>query len=116
LATDSSKVNVNIIKTCEDQDCFEFTTENNKNFRLVSENSCPWLEQGEDFKIEKLRTRLEPWLTALFQSEHLSLLVGSGITRAIAKLAETTVVFDMGMQNFRNFKTRLITLPKAQQH
>lgn len=30
------------------------------------------------------RKRIEPWLSALFQSEHLSLLVGSGMTTAVA--------------------------------
>lgn len=34
------------------------------------------------FKSE-LRTHIEPWLTSLFQSEHLSLLVGSGLTTAV---------------------------------
>lgn len=34
-----------------------------------------------------LRKEIEPWLTALFQSEHLSLLVGSGLTAAIHNLA-----------------------------
>lgn len=32
---------------------------------------------------EKLRERIEPWLTSVFQSEHLSLLLGSGFTTAI---------------------------------
>ncbi len=31
----------------------------------------------------QLRIKIEPWLTALFQSEHLSLLIGTGITHAI---------------------------------
>lgn len=30
------------------------------------------------------RKKVEPWLSALFQSEHLSLLVGSGMTTAVA--------------------------------
>jgi hypothetical protein len=35
----------------------------------------------EDLKdTEKLRKLIEPWLTAVFQSEHLSLLLGSGFT------------------------------------
>lgn len=33
------------------------------------------------------RKRIEPWLSAVFQSEHLSLLVGNGFTTAIAKEA-----------------------------
>ena len=34
-----------------------------------------------------LRPQIEPWLSTLFQSEHLSLLVGSGLSTAIYKLA-----------------------------
>src|ERR1035441_5998086 len=29
------------------------------------------------------RRKIEPWLSAVFQSEHLSLLIGSGFTRGI---------------------------------
>ena len=31
----------------------------------------------------KHREHIEPWLSALFQAEHLNLLVGSGLTTAI---------------------------------
>lgn len=34
------------------------------------------------------RQSLEPWLSAVFQSEHLSLLVGNGLTRAISSIVE----------------------------
>jgi hypothetical protein len=33
------------------------------------------------------RRRIEPWLSAVFQAEHLNLLVGSGLTTATAKIA-----------------------------
>jgi len=33
---------------------------------------------------DKLRKHIEPWLTAVFQSEHLSLLLGSGFTSGVA--------------------------------
>ena len=36
------------------------------------------------------RRAVEPWLSAVFQSEHLNLLLGSGFTTAIANLAGTT--------------------------
>ncbi|GAB6178080.1 SIR2 family protein [Desulfobaculum senezii] len=36
-------------------------------------------------KIDTLREEIEPWLSAVFQSEHISLLVGSGFTVAVAK-------------------------------
>jgi len=35
----------------------------------------------------ELRKEIEPWLTALFQSEHLSLLTGAGISSAVHQLA-----------------------------
>lgn len=36
-----------------------------------------------EYDKEKLRSKIEPWLTAVFQSEHLSLLCGSGLTIAL---------------------------------
>jgi hypothetical protein len=39
----------------------------------------------EDLKnTDKLRKHIEPWLTAVFQSEHLSILLGSGFTSGVA--------------------------------
>lgn len=35
------------------------------------------------------RKKIEPWLTAVFQSEHFSLLLGNGLTTAVTKLAES---------------------------
>jgi hypothetical protein len=40
-------------------------------------------KQNDDFDKEKLRLKIEPWLTAVFQSEHLSLLCGTGLTLAL---------------------------------
>ena len=42
------------------------------------------IPEGSDTPVEKqLRSKIEPWLTAVFQSEHLSLLIGTGLTTAI---------------------------------
>ena len=56
-----------------------------------------WNEEDQEFKtsqkeekeltISKLRKEIEPWLTALFQSERLNLLVGSGLTTSQEVLA-----------------------------
>src|SRR5262245_6559523 len=35
------------------------------------------------------RKRIEPWLSAVFQAEHLNLLLGGGLTMAIENLAGT---------------------------
>lgn len=45
------------------------------------------------------RKHVEPWLAALLQAEHVNLLLGSGLTTAIAKLAGTPVV-DMKAATF----------------
>lgn len=44
----------------------------------------------EESKLLELRKRIEPWMSAVFQSEHLSLLVGSGLTSAIAHAVGAT--------------------------
>ena len=58
-----------------------------RRFKLSSDASCSWVNAGDSFGKEKLRPRIEPWLTALVQSEHLSLLVGSGLTHAAHAIA-----------------------------
>lgn len=51
---------------------------------------CPSLEGPIDPKSH--REHVEPWLAALFQAEHLNLLVGSGLTTAVAQLADAPLV------------------------
>jgi hypothetical protein len=67
-----------------------------KPFRLTAEATCSWTKAEEGFGPEKLRPRIEPWLTALVQSEHLSLLVGSGLTHAVHGLATAEKLPGMG--------------------
>lgn len=42
----------------------------------------------EELKPEELKNDVEPWLSAIFQSEHLSLLTGTGLTSAVSNVAE----------------------------
>ena len=49
--------------------------------------------------VTKLRKLVEPWLAALLQSEHLSLLLGSGLTMATASHAGAELA-DMGRRDF----------------
>ena len=58
-----------------------------KLLHLSSDAECSWATGDESFGPEMLRPRIEPWLTALVQSEHLSLLIGSGLTHAIHGIA-----------------------------
>jgi hypothetical protein len=41
----------------------------------------------DEAKIEGLRKKIEPWLTAIFQSEHFSLLAGAGLSIALTYIA-----------------------------
>jgi hypothetical protein len=44
-------------------------------------DDVPSADQPEDLEqfAAKARKRLEPWLSAVFQAEHLNLLIGSGV-------------------------------------
>jgi hypothetical protein len=58
-----------------------------KLFQIAESSTCSWAKADEAFGPEKLRPRVEPWLTALVQSEHLALLIGSGLTHAVHYIA-----------------------------
>lgn len=44
-------------------------------------------DEGFDSFVSAARKRIEPWLSAVFQAEHLNLLLGSGFTSAVGHLA-----------------------------
>jgi hypothetical protein len=83
--SDSISENVNLLKVRDDDSITEFKEVPSNKFKTDSE--CSWLKSDQEFGIKDLRHRIEPWLTSLFQSEHLSLLVGSGLTHAVHLLA-----------------------------
>lgn len=59
-------------------------SQNKKEEILRIANEDIKLEDYKDgYDNEKLRSKIEPWLTAVFQSEHFSLLCGSGLTIAL---------------------------------
>ncbi|MDH5668788.1 MAG: SIR2 family protein [Nitrospira sp.] len=76
-------------------------------FKLCEGASCSWAKPGDVFGPDKLRSRIEPWLTALCQSEHLSLLVGSGLTHAVHDLATSEPLPGMGAADFGEFQDRI---------
>ncbi len=41
----------------------------------------------EEINAEELKKEVEPWLSAIFQSEHVSLLIGTGLTSAVTYTA-----------------------------
>jgi hypothetical protein len=76
---------INTLKIRDDYKPVIFAAEGDA-FKLQDGSLAPWLA-GDTFGYNELRNRIEPWLTSLFQSEHLSLLAGSGLTHAVHYLA-----------------------------
>ena len=81
-----------IIKTRDDHAPVFITRSNEsseptKPFVLIDDTECTWATNSDPFGPETLRPRIEPWLTALVQSDHLSLLTGSGLTHAVHRMA-----------------------------
>ena len=89
---------------------FSKTTEQSEGaepFKLADGCECSWLKDGDTLGPAKLRPRIEPWLTALFQSEHLSLLVGSGLTHAIHHIATKKSLTEMETIKFTHFNAEI---------
>lgn len=78
-------MSINTLKIRDDHKPLVFAPEGDE-FKLQAGSQASWLT-GETFGNKELRNRIEPWLTSLFQSEHLSLLAGSGLTHAVHHLA-----------------------------
>jgi hypothetical protein len=77
-------------------------------FALSPGSECSWLtDTSNEFGAKELRQRIEPWLTALFQSEHLALLAGSGLSRAVNRLAGVDDSTDMAEISFPCFNDEI---------
>ena len=96
----------NIIKTRDDPQpvAFEQVEQANsseqQSFRLVADTSCSWVRSDEAFGTKKLRERIEPWLTSLCQSEHFSMLLGSGLSNAVHMKAAGSLLPGMAKGDF----------------
>lgn len=55
---------------------------------------------------EKFKKTIEPWLSAAFQTDHLSLLIGAGFTTAICQIANVESS-SMGKANFGDFTEKI---------
>lgn len=101
-----------ILKVREDRKPVALVSGKNSENRLIftldngSKENCSWAEDTNgEISVEKLCKRIEPWLTALCQSEQLSLLIGSGLSCAVYKIATGEDLEEMGgMEEFENDK------------
>ncbi len=78
----------NILKVRDDHEPIYFEPVGDQKYKVINGGPFQTWFSGESFSINDLRGRIEPWLTSLFQSEHLSLLVGSGLSTAIQHIAQ----------------------------
>lgn len=99
--------NKNILKCRDDCEPVFFEKVNEGKFKLCTETQCSWLKQEVEFGPDRLRRRIEPWLTALFQSEHHSLLISSGLTHSIHKMATGDNLPGMLKASFRVFQSEI---------
>jgi hypothetical protein len=101
----------NVIKTRDDRDLILFDS----NCKVLNADDCNWLPNDDDSAVNNniFRPRIEPWLTSLFQSEHLSLLCGSGITNAISILSGAGSGTTMGGTTFSNYKDKIEAAAKV---
>lgn len=94
----------NIIKTRDDRDLILVSSDG----VIKNTETCDWgIEEGDTVDNRTFRKRIEPWLTSLFQSEHLSLLCGSGISNAISFKAGANGGASMGTKEFNTFKEEI---------
>lgn len=97
-----------ILKTRDDKAPVEFIDSVAKgDFKLAEGISCSWMKSDTEFGVDKLRPRIEPWLTALFQSEHLALLAGSGLSQAVHILATGNALPGMNKATFSKYNNEI---------
>lgn len=95
-----------VLKVFEDKAPRHFTEKGNKLYEVGSE------PQAEGVEPESFRRSVEPWLTALFQNEHLNLLAGSGLTCATSYLASQRASANMDQADFDKYPLKSV-LTKA---
>lgn len=77
------KINENILKVRGEEYIKLTRPSNTRDPRFAVSDAKPSQSFSGPVSVDDLRARIEPWLGALFQAEHLSLLVGSGLSTAL---------------------------------
>lgn len=95
----------NTLKIRDDHVPLHFAADGDR-LKLQSGTEVSWLK-SEEFDLKDLRNRIEPWLTSLFQSEHLSMLAGSGLTHAVHYLAAGKGAAGMGSLTLSNHQAEI---------
>ncbi len=80
---------------------------------LLIGNECIYFDEVNVEDVKQLREKIEPWLTAVFQSEHLALLAGSGLTAAVTAISGTAAQ-GMGRMSFEYLGEKIKNIAEAQ--
>ncbi len=101
----------NILKIRDDNDCFSLIKQES-GFSFGGDTQIPsWLPAGKksgEISLSVLRSGIEPWLTSLFQSEHLAVLTGNGLSTAVQYMAANSVNNAMSLKDVDSiFKDRI---------
>lgn len=101
----------NILKIRDDNDYF-LLTKQESGFSFGEDAQTPsWLPAGkksDEISLSILRSGIEPWLTSLFQSEHLAVLTGNGLSMAVQCLATNSGNNAMSLKDIDSaFKDRI---------
>ncbi|ADD01968.1 conserved hypothetical protein [Thermoanaerobacter italicus Ab9] len=93
--TEINNNKVQILKCWDDMVPVKFKVINNKEStngeKFESCTDSSWIKKGGKFGEEKLKERIVPWLSNLFKAEHLSLLIGNGLTKAVCSIAKSEI-------------------------
>jgi len=103
----NNDLGINILKSRDDHQPVFFEKAEDDKFKLRPDTECSWLKADDSFGPDKLRPRIEPWLTALVQSEYFSLLLGSGLTHSVHWTAQGTCLPGMEKAEFSVFPSQI---------
>jgi hypothetical protein len=98
---------LNILKCRDDHEPIFFRKDDDSTFKLIPESSCSWINNDKPFSPNRLRKQIEPWLTALAQSEHFSLLIGSGLSEAVHRISTSYGMPGMQGVKWENFAQQI---------
>ena len=101
----------NILKVREDVAPVSFTM-NDADVEISSAPIPSWADVA-DMNRSALRARIEPWLTSLFQADHLNLLVGSGLTNGVQYLADAVADSSMAGGKFTEHSVEIARAAEA---
>lgn len=101
---------INTLKVRDDHKPVQFVADGDA-FKFQEGSEAAWLS-NHTLGYKDLRSRIEPWLTSLFQSEHLSLLAGSGLTHAVHYLATGKGAAGMSALELGHYQTEITDAAK----